>query len=102
MMEIMTFGPDPQPRTRSDQGSDQGPHFRLRRRELLGPDVIAVLLVAEELAAVALGDLLDEELLAALRTGLEHGTVPEHEIAVGIVGAAEEHFAALGLAFDDV
>src|SRR4051812_44593165 len=75
---------------------------RLCRRQLLRPHVVAVFLVAHQLTAVPLGDLLDEELLAALRAGLEYRPVPEHEIAVRIIRAAEEDFPPPGLPLDNV
>ena len=65
-------------------------------------DVVALLVVADQLPAVALGDLLDQERRAAVRALLRHRPVPEREVAVRIVGAAEEHAAAARLALDDV
>src|SRR4029453_4634007 len=70
--------------------------------ELLGPDVAAVFIVADQLTAVTLRDLLDEKRRAAIGTLLRERPVPEREVAVGIVRAAEEHLPAARLAFDDV
>src|SRR5678816_4268678 len=73
------------------------------RGQLLGLTRIqAVLVVTNELAAVLLGDLLDQERRAAVGALLRHGTIPQREVAVGIVRAAEEHLPAPRLALDDV
>ena len=64
--------------------------------------VVAVLVVAEDLASVLLRGLLDEERRAARGTLLQDRAVPQHEIAVGIIRAAEERLAALRLALDDL
>ena len=75
---------------------------RLGRRQLLRPHVRALLVVADQLAAVLLGDLLDQERRLALRARLGDRPVPQREVAVRIVRAAEEHLAAPRLALDDV
>src|SRR5262249_3928002 len=69
---------------------------------LFAPGVVAVLVVAENLASMPLRGLLDQVRCAALGTGLRHRTIPEDEIAVWIVRAAEEYLAAPRLALDDV
>src|SRR4051812_45544624 len=73
------------------------------RRQLFGlTHVTARLRVADELTAVLLRDLLDEERRAAIGALLRDRAVPQREVAVGIIGAAEEHLAAARLALDDV
>src|SRR3954469_16955673 len=75
----------------------------LRGRQLFGLAHVRTLLgVADQLPAVPLGDLLDEERRAAVGALFGDRTIPEREVAVGIVGAAEEHLAAARLALDDV
>src|SRR5262245_9790434 len=75
----------------------------LRRCQFLGlARIRAILVVADQLPAVPLGDLLDQERRAAVGTLLGDRTVPEREVAVGIVRAAEEHFAAARFPLDDL
>src|SRR6516164_8170185 len=69
---------------------------------LLGPRVIALLVVAEQPAAVALGGLLDEKRRTAFGARLGHRAVPEHEVAIRIVRAAEEELSTLRFALDDL
>src|SRR5262249_41863665 len=83
------------------------PRARRRRCEscthqLLGPGVIAILVVASDLVAVLLRDLLHQERGAALRAALRDRPVPQHELAIGIVRAPEEHLAAAGPPLDDL
>src|SRR5436190_16535887 len=75
-------------------GGGFGQFFRAR--------VIALVVVADQLTAVPLGDLLDQERGTAFGTRLGNGPVPEHEVAVGIVRAAEEHLAAPGFSLDNL
>src|SRR5688572_321896 len=65
-------------------------------------DVVTLLVAADELAAVALRDLLRQERPVALRARLENGLVPQREVTLRIVRAAVEHLAAPGLAHHDV
>src|SRR5262245_4345351 len=71
-------------------------------RQLFGSGVVAVLVVAEDLPPALLRRLLDQVRRAALRALLVDRPVPEHEIAVRIVGAAEEDLAAPRFALDDL
>src|SRR5437016_5805496 len=68
----------------------------------LGPRVIAVFVVAQNLPAVLLGGLLEDERCTAFRARLVDGAVPQHEVAVRVVGAPEEDFTALGFPLDDL
>src|SRR5258706_388659 len=71
-------------------------------RQRLRPRVVAVFVVAEDLAPQFLGELLDQIWCAARRALLVDGPVPEDEIAIRIVRTAEKHLASARLAFDDV
>src|SRR5262249_52628867 len=55
-----------------------------------------------EVGAMRLRDRFDEERSAAVRALLRNGPVPEREVAVRVVRAAEEHLSAARLALDDV
>src|SRR5438270_4574021 len=70
--------------------------------ELFRTRVIAIVVVAEDLTAVLLRRLLDQVRRAALGTLLLDRTVPEHEVAIGVIGAAEEDLAAARFALDDL
>src|SRR5256885_14069420 len=70
--------------------------------QCLGARVIALLVVAEDLAAELLRGLLDEIRRAALGAGLVDRAIPQHEIAVGIIRAAEERLPALRFPLDDL
>src|SRR5256712_635076 len=70
--------------------------------EFLAANVIAVVVVAEDLPAVFLRRLLDQVRRAALRAFFVDRPVPEDEVAVRIVRAAEEDLAAARLALDDL
>src|SRR5262245_27267740 len=70
--------------------------------QFFAADVVAVLVSTDELAAVALRDLLGQELPAALRARLGDWLVPEREIALRVVGAPVEHLAPPRFALDDV
>src|ERR1700676_2077214 len=83
-------------------GSCFGLRSGSRVRKLLGPRVVAVVVVAENLPAVLLGGLLEEERRTALRARLVDRAVPQHEVAVRVVGAPEEDLPALGFALDDL
>src|SRR5262245_39554035 len=74
--------------------------LRGRLRQLFRTRVITILVVAEDLTAVFLRRLLDQVRRAALRALLVDRTVPQHEIAVRVVRAAEEDLAATRLALD--
>src|SRR5690348_5975898 len=65
-------------------------------------DVIALLVGADQLPAVALGDLLRQELPPALGTRFRHRLVPEREVALRIIRAAVEDLPAARLAFHDL
>ena len=91
------------PELESDhQPQQRGIHYDLRRRKLLRPNVAALLVVADELTPVALGDLFHQERCAAVGALLRQRPVPQREVAVRIVRAAKEHSASPRLPFDDV
>src|SRR5262245_54497482 len=73
-----------------------------RFRKFFGTRVVALFVVADHLTPVLLGDLLGQEGCLALRALLRNRAVPEHEIAVRIVRAAEERLAPFRLALDDL
>src|SRR4029078_603402 len=63
---------------------------------------VALLVIADQLTAVSLRDLLDEERRAAVGALFGNGFVPQREIAVGIIRAAVEYLAAARFPLDDV
>src|SRR5438034_10170754 len=73
-----------------------------RPDELLAPDVVAVVVVADDLPAVLLRRLLDEVRRAALGALLRDRTIPQHEVAVRIIRAAEEGLPAARFPLDDL
>src|SRR5579859_1568052 len=70
--------------------------------QLFAADVIAAVVVADDLTTVLLRGLLDEVRRAAFRTFLGHWPIPQHEVTVGIVRAPEEDLAPLRLPLDDL
>src|SRR5439155_1703824 len=70
--------------------------------ELLASRVIAILVVADDLPSVLLRRLLDEVRRPAFRTLLGDRPIPQDEVAVGIIRAAEEGLAPARLALDDL
>src|SRR5262245_23713201 len=71
-------------------------------RQFVGSGVVAILVGAEDLPPALLRRLLDQVRRGALRALLVDRPVPEHEIAVRIVRAAEEDLAAPRFALDDL
>src|SRR5262249_10268665 len=70
--------------------------------KLFAARVVAIVVVADDLPAVLLRRLLDQERRAAFRTLLRDRPVPQDEVAVGLVRAAEEDLAAARFALDDL
>src|SRR5262249_57794862 len=73
-----------------------------RLDELLRPRVVALLVIAQELAPVSLGRLLDQVRGTTFRALFIDWTVPQHEVAVRVIRAAEKHLAAFRFALDDL
>src|SRR5437762_6766392 len=68
----------------------------------LRPRVVAVVVVADQLPAVLLRGLLNEERRAALGALLGDRPVPQDEVAVRIIRAAEEDLSAARLPLHDL
>src|SRR5690606_14320037 len=80
----------------------RGPASGRRLFELGRSHVVALLVGADQLAAVPLGDLLGEERGTALGTRFGDRLVPEGVVALRVIGAAIEHLAATRLALHDI